>query len=301
MIDIFAALHYSEERQVTFTVFQLEGAARSWWNIIRTKWEREQTPRTWVNFVREFNAKYFPPLIQEKKEDEFIRLRQGTQSVAETVRRFIQGLNVEIQKDLDVAQITTFSDAVEKALRAENARLQVRNFQVRKRGLSGARGTQPRGGQTGRGQQRSASHESSATVSRGPCGFCGKLNHAENNCWRKERKRLRCGSAEHQIANCPVQSREIIGTTQSSKATSEQSKVEGVKPKVPARVYSVEQCHVPDSAEVVEGTIPVFHRLDRILIDPGATHSFVNPDFLCGIDITPVSLLYDLEVSTPTV
>ncbi|XP_027071942.1 uncharacterized protein [Coffea arabica] len=273
MIDIFAALHYSEERQVTFTVFQLEGAARSWWNIKRTKWEREQTPRTWMNFVREFNAKYFPPLIQEKKEDEFIRLRQGTQSVAEyenqftrlskfspeliltehrTVRRFIQGLNVEIQKDLDVAQITTFSDAVEKALRAENARLQVRNFQVRKRGLSGARGTQPRGGQTGRGQQRSASHESSATVSRGPCGFCGKLNHAENNCWRKERKRLRCGSAEHQIANCPVQSREMIGTTQSSKATSEQSKVEGVKPKVPARVYSVEQCPVPDSAEVVE-------------------------------------------------
>ncbi|XP_027184078.1 uncharacterized protein LOC113782384 [Coffea eugenioides] len=83
MIDIFAALHYSEERQVTFTLFQLEGATRSWWNIIRTKWEREQTPRTWVNFVREFNAKYFPPLIQEKKEDEFIRLRQGTQSVVE--------------------------------------------------------------------------------------------------------------------------------------------------------------------------------------------------------------------------
>ena len=72
MVDIFAALHYSEERQVTFAVFQLEGVVRSWWNVIRTKWEREQTPRTWVNFVREFNAKYFPPLIQEKKEDEFI-------------------------------------------------------------------------------------------------------------------------------------------------------------------------------------------------------------------------------------
>ncbi|XP_027157531.1 uncharacterized protein LOC113759163 [Coffea eugenioides] len=43
------------------------------------------------------------------------------------------------------------------------------------------------------------------------------------------------------------------GTTQSSKATSEQSKVEGVKPKVPARVYSIEQRPVPDSVEVVEG------------------------------------------------
>ena len=39
MVDIFAALHYTEERHVTFAVFQLEGAARSWWNVIRQKWE----------------------------------------------------------------------------------------------------------------------------------------------------------------------------------------------------------------------------------------------------------------------
>ena len=76
--------------------------------------------------------------------------------------------------------------------------------------------------------------------------------------------------------------------------------MEGTKSKVPARVYSLEQRPVPDSAEVVEGTIPVFHCLGRILIDPGATHSFVNPEFMCGIDITPVHLPYELEVSTPT-
>ncbi|XP_027158240.1 uncharacterized protein LOC113759862 [Coffea eugenioides] len=347
MIDIFAALHYSDERQVTFAVFQLEGAARSWWNIIRTKWEREQMPRTWANFVREFNAKYFPPLVQEKKEYEFIRLRQGTQSVAEyesqftrlskfapelilteqrRARRFLQGLNVEIQKDLAVAQITTFNDAVEKALRSENARLQVRNFQNRKRGASGssstqgdkgtpakfgrgagggrfsgtARGAPSRGSQPGRGPQRSGSQGSSATVSRGPCSFCGKPNHTDDDCWRKQNKCLRCGSAEHRLASCPVQSREAKGTTHTSKATSNQSRVEGAKPKVPARVYFIEQRLVPDSAEVVEGTIPVFHRLARILIDPGATHSFVNPEFMCGIDINPVTLPYELEVSTPT-
>nr|XP_027076091.1 uncharacterized protein LOC113699941 [Coffea arabica] len=299
MIDIFAALHYSEERQVTFAVFQLEGAARSWWNVIRMKWDREQTPRTWVNFVRDFNAKYFPPLVQEKREDEFIRLRQGTQSVAEyesqftrlskfapelilteqrRVRRFTQGLNVEIQKDLAVAQIHTFSDAVEKALLVENARLQVRNFQVKKRGFSASsstqgdkgtppkfgrgagggrqpgmtRGTPPRGGHNGRGPQKSTSQGSSASVARGPCGFCGKPNHTEDNCWRKERRCLRCGSAEHQIANCPVLPRETRATTQSSKANSGQSKVEGTKPKVPARVYSLEQQQVPDSSGVVE-------------------------------------------------
>ncbi|XP_027109335.1 uncharacterized protein [Coffea arabica] len=97
------------------------------------------------------------------------------------IRRFVQGLNVEIQKDLAVAQINAFSNTVEKAQRVENARLQV-----------------------------------------------------------------------------------------------------------------------ADSSEVVEGTIPVFHRFAKVLVDPSATHSFVNPNFMCGIDIKPASLPYDLEVSTPT-
>ena len=73
---------------MTFAIFQLEGAARSWWNVIRQKWEREQTPKTWLNFMREFNAKFFPPLVQERKEDEFIRFRQGTQTVAEYESQF---------------------------------------------------------------------------------------------------------------------------------------------------------------------------------------------------------------------
>ena len=94
--------------------------------------------------MREFNAKYFPPLIQEKWEDEFIRFCQGTQTVTEyetqftrlskfapelvvieqrKTRRFVQGLNVEIQKNLVIAQLNMFSDAVEKAQRVESTRL----------------------------------------------------------------------------------------------------------------------------------------------------------------------------------
>ncbi|XP_071926109.1 uncharacterized protein [Coffea arabica] len=46
--------------------------------------------------------------------------------------------------------------------------------------------------------------------------------------------------------------------------------------------------------------IPVFHRFAKVLVDSGATHSFVNPNFMGVIDIKPASLPYDLEVSTPT-
>ena len=42
----------------------------------------------WVNFMREFNEKYFPPLVQEKREDDFIRLRQGTLSVVDYETQF---------------------------------------------------------------------------------------------------------------------------------------------------------------------------------------------------------------------
>ncbi|XP_027060732.1 uncharacterized protein [Coffea arabica] len=154
MLDIFAALGYPKERQIAFAVFQYEGTARAWWNVIRAKWDREQTPWTWVNFTREFNYKYLRPLVLERREDEFIRLRQGIMSVAEyatqftklfhfapesvltdqrRIRRFIQGLNVEFQEALAVAQLETYSQAIEKAQRIESTKNQVKAFHDKKR------------------------------------------------------------------------------------------------------------------------------------------------------------------------
>ena len=88
-------------------------------------------------------------MIQEKREDEFIKLKQGTLSVAEyegkftklskyapelvinerrRIRWFIQGLNVKIHERLVVAQISTFTEALEKSQRVENVRMQVKDF-----------------------------------------------------------------------------------------------------------------------------------------------------------------------------
>ena len=44
MVEIFATLNYAEERQENFTVFQFEGAMRSWWDVIRAKWEKDKPP-----------------------------------------------------------------------------------------------------------------------------------------------------------------------------------------------------------------------------------------------------------------
>ena len=88
MINIFAALNYTEQRQVNFAVFQFKGPAQVWWYVIKVKWEREQTAWIWMNCVREFNKKYIPPLVHERREDKFIGLRQGIQSVAKYETKF---------------------------------------------------------------------------------------------------------------------------------------------------------------------------------------------------------------------
>ena len=75
---------------MNFTVFQFERAARTWWNVIRAKWEIERTTWTWLNFIQEFNEKYLPPIVQEKREDDFIRLYQGALSVSEYGTQFIK-------------------------------------------------------------------------------------------------------------------------------------------------------------------------------------------------------------------
>ncbi|CAH2812841.1 MAG: hypothetical protein CBHOC_5444, partial [uncultured Caballeronia sp.] len=158
MLDIFAALEYTGERQVSFASFQFEGPARAWWNMIRARWERDMVPRTWENFVREFKTKFIPPVVQERREEAFIRCRQGMQSVAEyetqftklsryapmfvgteqmRIRRFIQGLNVELQESLVALPMETFGDAVEKALRVEGAKALVKNFQAKRKAPPG--------------------------------------------------------------------------------------------------------------------------------------------------------------------
>nr|XP_027124020.1 uncharacterized protein LOC113740684 [Coffea arabica] len=136
------------------------------------------------------------------------------------------------------------------------------------RGAGGGRksgegqGAQSRGGPVGRGQGESF-QRGSGSASRGPCGYCGKPNHSEDNCWKKGGKCLHCGSADHQLATCPILKQDGKGSQQPPRINAGPAKGEVTKPKVAARVYSLEPQQVPDSSEVVEGTIPVFHRFAK--------------------------------------
>ncbi|XP_071909874.1 uncharacterized protein [Coffea arabica] len=127
-------------------------------------------------------------------------------------------------------------------------------------GRSAPRGGAQRGGQGGRGQGRGFSQGGQTSTPRVTCGYCGKPNHTEDECWRKTRKYLRCGGVDHQIANCP-----LISDTQSTARSNPKSiNAGGARSRVLARVYSLDQTTVPEPTKVVEGMDWLVHYHARV-------------------------------------
>ena len=59
-------------------------------------------------------------------------------------------------------------------------------------------------------------------------------------------------------------SSEGSNTQQSEKPATKPTSSGGGRPNVPARVYVLDHQQIPDSTEIIEGMIPVFHRLAKI-------------------------------------
>ncbi|CAH2812726.1 MAG: hypothetical protein CBHOC_5420, partial [uncultured Caballeronia sp.] len=197
-------------------------------------------------------------------------------------RKFIHGLNVELQEGLATTRIDTFGDAIEMAQRLESAKVLVKNFQAKRKGVSSsggdpgeqstppskfsrgmggegsegsggiprgahsqeelARGSQFNGPPTGRDSSEIASQRRQSVDY---CGYCGRAGHTVKTCWKKTRKCFQCGSPDHQIAECPI------------KKDEEGASGSGERPKVPARVYALDK-QGPNPSDEAAGTFPGF-------------------------------------------
>ena len=51
--------------------------------------------------------------------------------------------------------------------------------------------------------------------------------------------------------------------------------------------------------DVVTGTLSIFGDDARVLVDPGATHSFISSEYVTRVEATPVPLGCGLEIATP--
>ncbi|KAL0283216.1 UNVERIFIED_CONTAM: hypothetical protein Sradi_7236900 [Sesamum radiatum] len=85
---IFKVLRYDDEQKILFSTFRFEEAAHNWWRVVEARWQREEIPHTWVNFVKEFNDKFVPQVVRDRREQEFVSLIQGSCTVAQYEAKF---------------------------------------------------------------------------------------------------------------------------------------------------------------------------------------------------------------------
>ena len=72
------------------------------------------------------------------------------------------------------------------------------------------------------------------------------------------------------------------------------------RPMTQDRVFAVTQQEADTAHDVVTGMILVFDRDAHILIDPGATHSFISMGFISNVNVESQPIDCSIVVSLPT-
>ncbi|XP_058759618.1 uncharacterized protein LOC131632918 [Vicia villosa] len=86
--DLDGALTWLKEIEKIFRVMDCTPAQK--WLETRQRLETAGEGTTWVIFRREFRRKYYPKDVLEKKEIEFLELKQGNKSVVEYAAKFFE-------------------------------------------------------------------------------------------------------------------------------------------------------------------------------------------------------------------
>ncbi|KAL5570724.1 hypothetical protein UlMin_020321 [Ulmus minor] len=83
---ILEFMQLTDQEHVSCASFMFKKDAHHWWSTV--KMTRDVTVMTWVDFVREFNQKYYNSAILRAQQDEFMNLKQGNMTVIEAVNKF---------------------------------------------------------------------------------------------------------------------------------------------------------------------------------------------------------------------
>ncbi|KAA0067812.1 reverse transcriptase [Cucumis melo var. makuwa] len=165
----FDVMNCPEERKVRLATFLFQKEAERWWKSILARCS-DARALDWQTFRGIFEDKYYPSTYCESKRDEFLGLKQGSLSVVEYERKYIElsqyadvilafeidrcrrferGLHFEIRIPVTaIAKWTNFSQLVETALRVEQS------ITEEKSTVELSRGTSTTNGITGREQRR---------------------------------------------------------------------------------------------------------------------------------------------------
>lgn len=137
----FDVMRCPEDRKVRLATLLLQEGASVWWNSVRSKRLGSEITN-WSEFKKAFYEEYYPRYYRDAKRSEFLKLVQGSTTVAEYEKKYIElskyasdliederdrcrrfevGLREEIRTSTTAMEWREFRKLVEAALRVERS------------------------------------------------------------------------------------------------------------------------------------------------------------------------------------
>ncbi|XP_075486262.1 uncharacterized protein LOC142525862 [Primulina tabacum] len=298
--SIFSYLYMEDADKVTCAIFLLTKHARIWWENARMA--LPAIPLTWETFKTVFYNKYFSKDVRAKKASDFLNLKQRTMSMIDYIQQFeagiqyvpyiaqddtskgehfMRGLCSKIKRDVRMSKVVTYGEIVERALMAEQDEQDIdRDRQQRRQkyfqksqGTGQSKKTDNRG--TRPEESRDKGPPPCKEQDRPPCPKCGKLHGGE--CMQGYNVCYRCKKPGHLARNCPGSSEKVQGC-----------------------FFSMTKEKVDADTSMINGMFWISGITAIVLLDSGATYSFILELFVRRLGITASTTETQLAIALPS-
>jgi hypothetical protein len=301
----FGLIRCTKTQKPLFAAQQLRGPASTWWgNYVAIQPVEHQV--TWDEFKLAFREHYIPEGVLHMKQEEFMRLKQGGDTVMQYLNKFNHLSQYKIdQVNTDLKKRNCFMRGLNDRLQRKMATcLDLSNSRAVGTGKSkGFRGDRSNQGPEKRqrlvirpfNQNRSSPRPPSYPFKQ-PVFICPTTAPTSTNqpsapgarfpaLPSSSTGRFNCGKSGHFIKDYPYP-RQNKSNNQQSLGSSNQGKgnttnnTTGKNIKKTGRIYYTQVATTPEGEPVMMGTFLVANQLAVILFDSGASHTFISKKFV---------------------